>query len=85
MTIVGLGYGPLHHYFYLGMHRLWPVVNLKSVTKKILADQFIMSPVCIIYFFYAAGMLEKKAVSECTDELYEKALELYMVYETGKS
>lgn len=79
MTIVGLGYGPLHHYFYLGIHKLWPVVNLKSVTKKIIADQLIMSPTCIIYFFYAAGLMEEKSLSECSDELLKKGLEVYTV------
>ncbi|GJQ85204.1 hypothetical protein Trydic_g13047 [Trypoxylus dichotomus] len=79
MTIVGLGYGPLHHYFYLGIHKLWPVPGIRSVAKKIMADQFVMSPTCIVYFFFAAGLLEKKSLLECKEELYAKALELYTV------
>lgn len=79
MTIVGVGYGPLHHYFYMGIHKLWPVVSVVSVTKKIMADQFIMSPSCIVYFFYVAGLLEKKNLPECTDELLDKCVELYAV------
>ncbi|RZC38643.1 mpv17-like protein 2 [Asbolus verrucosus] len=51
MFLVGLGMGPTHHYYYRYISILWPKRDMMSITKKIAADQFIMSPICIAQFF----------------------------------
>lgn len=79
MFTVGLGVGPLHHYFYVWLGKLMPARNIATVTKKIMIDQFIMSPICIAAFFYSMGGLELKPVKECTSELKEKFAEVYVV------
>lgn len=79
MTVVGLGFGPLHHYFYSGLNSIWPLADVKSVVKKVMADQLVMSPACILFFFYSAGLLESKTITECGQELKEKFLYVYTV------
>lgn len=80
MFIVGCIQGPINHFFYGWMDRTIKAVNLKNVSKKILLDQLIMSPVCIVAFFYPAGMLDGQSIIECTDEVKSKFLTVYMVY-----
>ncbi|XP_018335606.1 mpv17-like protein 2 [Agrilus planipennis] len=77
MFIVGLSQGPLHHYFYGWMDKILPRRNLQSVISKICLDQIIMSPVCIVEFFYCLGYLELKSTKECTKELKDKFIEVY--------
>lgn len=79
MFIVGLGLGPLHHYFYVWLGKVMPARNIATVTKKIMIDQFIISPICIAAFFYSMGVLEFKPIENCTSELKEKFTEVYMV------
>nr|XP_022902474.1 mpv17-like protein 2 [Onthophagus taurus] len=79
MTLVGFGYGPLHHFFYTGIAKIWPQKTLQTVGKKLLADQFIMSPVCISFLFYGVGLLEGNTFRECATELQQKFLEVYTV------
>lgn len=76
MFIVGAIGGPIQHYFYGWLDRVIPSVN---VGKKILLDQLIMSPVCIVAFFYPAGLLTGQSIENCTVELKDKFLEVYMV------
>lgn len=79
MFIVGAIGGPFQHYFYGWLDRIVPSVSPMNVAKKILLDQLIMSPVCIVAFFYPAGMLTGQSLSNCTAELKDKFLEVYMV------
>lgn len=79
MFIAGLGFGPLHHYFYGWMDQILPKRTMYSITQKILLDQVVMSPVCIFFLFYSMGALEGKSVKGCTDEVKEKFMEVYMV------
>lgn len=79
MFIAGALQGPINHYVYKYLDIFLPKSDLRTVAKKIAIDQFMMSPVCIVAFFYSAGLLEKKTVSECTAELKEKALTVYTV------
>ncbi|KAG4073952.1 hypothetical protein HA402_014157 [Bradysia odoriphaga] len=77
MFVVGAIQGPINHFFYGWMDRVIKVVNLKNVSKKIVLDQLIMAPACIVAFFYSAGMLEGQSASACTDELKSKFLTIY--------
>lgn len=79
MFLVGAVQGPINHFFYGWLDQAIKVVNLKNVAKKIVLDQLIMSPVCIVAFFYSAGVLDGQSTSECTDELRSKFLTVYRV------
>lgn len=79
MFIVGCLCGPLNHYFYKWMDKIIPKADFTSATKKIILDQLLMSPACIVLFFYSAGLLEKQTVEECTDEMKEKFVTVYTV------
>lgn len=81
MFLVGAIQGPINHYFYGWIDRAIRTVNLKNVSKKILLDQLIMSPVCIVAFFYSAGLVDGQSTNECTDELKSKFLTVYTVNE----
>lgn len=79
MFVVGAIQGPLHHYFYGWLDRRYTGNRIANVTKKILYDQIVMSPVCIVAFFYSAGWLEMQSTRECTEELKNKAVTVYVV------
>lgn len=79
MFIVGTVMGPLHHYYYIYLDKLLPQVNVKTVMKKIMGDQFFASPATIVCFFYGMGALEKKSFEQCTKELKEKFKYVYLV------
>lgn len=79
MFIVGAIQGPMHHYFYGWLDRVYRIANGQNVTKKILYDQIVMSPACIAAFFYSAGWLEGRTTADCTDELKQKAVRVYVV------
>lgn len=79
MTIVGALLGPVHHYFYAYLDKLYPDTNLASVFKKMAIDQIVGAPVCIALFFYGMGTLEKKSFKESHTELKEKFVTVYIV------
>ncbi|XP_044270811.1 mpv17-like protein 2 [Tribolium madens] len=72
MFLVGLGMGPVHHYYYGFINKLWPLRDMVTVSKKILADQIVMSPICIAQFFYTLGLLEQKPVKRINEEFLGK-------------
>ncbi|CAH1154236.1 unnamed protein product [Phaedon cochleariae] len=79
MFIVGVALGPLHHYYYVWLAKTWPARSAKIITWKILLDQIVMSPICIAGFFYGMGILERKSVQECSEELVDKFKEVYLL------
>lgn len=79
MFLVGAIQGPIQHYFYGWIDRAIQTVTLANVGKKILLDQLIMSPVCIVAFFYPAGLLQGQDMPSCNAEIKSKFLEVYMV------
>ncbi len=85
MFLVGSVQGPINHIFYGWLDRTIKAVNLMNVSKKIVLDQLIMSPICIVAFFYSAGLLDGQSTNECTDELKSKFLTVYMVKRKRKS
>lgn len=79
MFYVGLALGPLHHVFYKYLDIFLPKRTMNAIGQKIFYDQILMSPACILTFFYGMGLLEKKSLKECTQEVKEKGLHVYMV------
>lgn len=45
---------------------------MRTTTIKILYDQLIMSPLCIVLFFYSAGWMYGQSNAECWKEMKEK-------------
>lgn len=74
MFVVGAAQGPLHHYFYGWLDAKYAGATMKTTTIKILYDQFVMSPMCIVLFFYSAGWMYHQSTAECTTELKSKLL-----------
>uniref|UniRef100_T1GL17 Uncharacterized protein n=1 Tax=Megaselia scalaris TaxID=36166 RepID=T1GL17_MEGSC len=79
MFLVGSLQGPMHHWFYGWLARIMPEATVKNAVKKILWDQFVMSPACILMFFYPACLLENKPFHEATKEIKDKFLTVYVV------
>ncbi|XP_030749893.1 mpv17-like protein 2 [Sitophilus oryzae] len=79
MFLVGLGLGPIHHYYYLYIARIWPKRDFSTITKKLALDQFLMGPLCICTFFYTMGALERKPVQQMNDEITSKFLDVYLI------
>ncbi|XP_063216765.1 mpv17-like protein 2 [Bacillus rossius redtenbacheri] len=78
MFVVGLVSGPPQHLFYKVLDRLVPQQHLYAVTKKVLWDQFVASPMCILIFFFGLGYLEGHNYGEITAEVKEKFLTVYL-------
>lgn len=51
MFAVGIALGPCMHYWYQWLDRLYPGRAMKTVTKKVLIDQLIGSPMIWLGFF----------------------------------
>lgn len=79
MFLVGLLFGPLHHYVYGWLQNVLPKRDFKTITKKILFDQVIMSPICILSFFYGMGFMERKSLKGVNEEISKKFVEVYVV------
>lgn len=78
MFVVGAAQGPLHHYFYGWLDAKYVGATMKTTTIKILYDQFVMSPMCIVLFFYSAGWMYNQSTEECTRELVSKFKTVYI-------
>lgn len=83
MFAVGLTQGPVQHVFYGWLDRRFLVVSRANVAKKILLDQSFMSPVAIVQFFMAAGLLEGQTFMESVTELRNKFMTVFLVSGVG--
>lgn len=81
MFIVGTIRGPLLHYFYGWLDKTIKVITFRNVTKKIILDQTIMSPITILAFFYPAGWLEGQSTKTINNEVKNKITKTYAVSE----
>ncbi|XP_026202002.1 mpv17-like protein 2 [Anabas testudineus] len=75
--VVGCSVGPLLHYWYYWLDRVYVGKALNTVGKKILADQLIGSPVVGMGYFLGMDVMEGHTLSEGWEELKNKFLELY--------
>ncbi|KAH8317254.1 hypothetical protein KR074_007713 [Drosophila pseudoananassae] len=79
MFVAGALQGPLHHYVYNWMDRVMPARTFKNILKKILIDQLVMSPACILIFFYTVCYLERQTLEQTHQELIEKFPYVYLL------
>ena len=54
---IGLMLGPLLHGWYVLLDRILPAATGVSVAKKVLMDQSIAAPICIVSFFLGENTL----------------------------
>ncbi|XP_077286733.1 mpv17-like protein 2 [Arctopsyche grandis] len=78
MFTIGLLQGAPQHWFYFYLDKWLPGTALLTVGRKIVVDQLIASPFCIILFFSGMGIMEGNTVKECGDELNEKFMTVYV-------
>ncbi|EDV39916.1 uncharacterized protein Dana_GF10258 [Drosophila ananassae] len=79
MFVAGALQGPLHHYVYNWMDRVMPARTFKNIIKKILIDQLVMSPACILIFFYSVCYLERQTLEQTNQELIKKFPYVYLL------
>lgn len=79
MFVVGSAQGPIQHYFYTWLDQRFVSVTAAGVAKKIMLDQLIMSPICIVMFFATACMVEKQTFGDFQSELMSKFMTIYIV------
>lgn len=79
MFYVGMFQGPLTHVFYKVLDRKFPGTAMKTIAKKILLDQLIASPFCIVLFFVGMNYLNGERFEESRRELRDKFLTVYAV------
>lgn len=77
MAVSGVSVGVICHYWYSFLDGRLPGRTIAVVTKKVLLDQLICSPIYISAFFITLGILEKKTCNETWEEMKEKAWKLY--------
>ena len=70
--------GPPHHYWYLYLDKFLPGKSLRTVNKKILADQLIAAPFFAITFIFGAGLLEGNNLRSCWSEFKTKFPTIYL-------
>lgn len=77
VAVTGFLIGPFCHYWYTFLDWWLPGRSVRIVTKKLLVDQFICSPVVITSFLTVTSYLEGKRGKELKNELLEKGKILY--------
>ncbi|KAJ8935775.1 hypothetical protein NQ318_017668 [Aromia moschata] len=79
MFLTGMALGPPQHYFYDWLAKQMPEKNMKTISKKLILDQLLMSPLSIAIFFYSMCSMEMKPFLLCTEEFKDKFVEVYLV------
>ena len=71
VAVTGFLIGPFCHYWYIFLDWWLPGRSARVVTKKLLVDQLICSPVAITSFLSITSYLEGKRGKELKNELIE--------------
>lgn len=77
VAVTGFLIGPFCHYWYIFLDWWLPGRSVSIVTKKLLVDQLICSPVAITSFLSVTSYLEGKRGKEFKNELVQKGKTLY--------
>lgn len=79
MVGIGCALGSTQHVFYKVLDNVLPGTNFKTVTKKIVIDLVILSPIVITVFLYGLGLLEGRRAGEMHEEVRAKFLPIFLV------
>ncbi|XP_045766753.1 mpv17-like protein 2 [Maniola jurtina] len=77
MAFSGIGVGILCHHWYKILDRFIIGKSIEMVTKKLLLDQLIFSPIMIITFFGSLAIFEKEPLTNFKEEVGGKFITLY--------
>ncbi|XP_041863049.1 mpv17-like protein 2 [Melanotaenia boesemani] len=77
MFVAGCSMGPLLHYWYIWLDRVYVGKAIKTLSKKVLVDQLIASPTLGMLYFVGMDLLEGRTLSEGWAEFRDKFWEFY--------
>lgn len=77
MVVVGCSLGPVLHYWYSWLDRIYVGRALKTVGKKVIVDQIVASPTMGMWYFIGMGLAEGRSFSDGWNEFREKFWEFY--------
>lgn len=72
MFLVGCSLGPVMHYWYTWLDKLYMGKSLKVVGKKVLVDQIVASPTLGMWYFLGLALTEGHTLSDGWQEFKEK-------------
>ena len=77
VALTGLVIGPFCHYWYLALDRWFPGRTMRIITKKLVVDQLICSPVVIGSYLAITSWCEGQRGKALKQEIIEKGKTLY--------
>ena len=69
--------GPMCHYWYILLERLFTGHSYKMLAKKVFVDQLIFSPVYIVVFFSMLSLLERSSVAAGITDVKTKGWQIF--------